>query len=36
MAEAPQHPHNLLRGTFRNISGVTQPSPAPRFSDPPC
>ncbi|MFL6858362.1 MAG: CaiB/BaiF CoA transferase family protein [Allosphingosinicella sp.] len=36
MAEAPQHPHNRLRGTFANIGGVTQPAPAPRFSDPPC
>jgi alpha-methylacyl-CoA racemase len=36
MAEAPSHPHNACRGTFVNIHGVTQPAPAPRFSDPPC
>jgi alpha-methylacyl-CoA racemase len=32
MEEAPQHPHNLARGTFIDIDGVTQPAPAPRFS----
>ena len=32
MAEAPQHPHNVARGTFVNIGGVIQPAPAPRFS----
>jgi alpha-methylacyl-CoA racemase len=32
MAEAPAHPHNLARGTFIEIDGVTQPAPAPRFS----
>ena len=30
--EAPQHPHNRMRGTFVEIAGVTQPGPAPRFS----
>ncbi len=30
--EAPKHPHNAARGTFVEISGVTQPAPAPRFS----
>ncbi len=32
MGEAPQHPHNLARGTFVEVDGVTQPAPAPRFS----
>lgn len=30
--EAPQHPHNVARGTFTEVDGVVQPSPAPRFS----
>ncbi|HSV53027.1 MAG TPA: CaiB/BaiF CoA-transferase family protein [Burkholderiaceae bacterium] len=33
--EAPQHRHNLARGTFIDIGGVTQPAPAPRFSRTP-
>jgi alpha-methylacyl-CoA racemase len=32
MAEAPAHPHNVARGTFIEVDGVTQPAPAPRFS----
>ncbi|MES2757648.1 MAG: CaiB/BaiF CoA-transferase family protein [Pseudomonadota bacterium] len=32
MAEAPAHPHNVARGTFIAVDGVTQPAPAPRFS----
>ncbi|MCP4964847.1 MAG: CoA transferase [bacterium] len=32
MAEAPQHPHNVARGTFVAVDGATQPAPAPRFS----
>jgi alpha-methylacyl-CoA racemase len=32
MGEAPQHPHNVARGTFVDVGGVTQPAPAPRFS----
>jgi alpha-methylacyl-CoA racemase len=32
MTEAPQHPHNVARGSFVEIDGVTQPAPAPRFS----
>ena len=32
MADAPAHPHNEARGTFVNEFGITQPSPAPRFS----
>src|SRR5271167_961337 len=35
MAEAPNHPHNKLRGTFVEENGVTQPGPAPRFSRTP-
>ena len=31
--EAPQHPHNKARGTFTEVAGVTQPAPAPRFSE---
>jgi alpha-methylacyl-CoA racemase len=30
--EAPDHPHNVHRGTFTEKWGVVQPSPAPRFS----
>jgi alpha-methylacyl-CoA racemase len=32
MAEAPQHPHNVARGTFVEVEGIVQPAPAPRFS----
>ncbi|MGZ6777711.1 MAG: CaiB/BaiF CoA transferase family protein [Mycobacterium sp.] len=32
LAEAPQHPHNVARGSFIEIDGVVQPAPAPRFS----
>jgi len=32
MEEATQHPHNVQRGTFTEVGGVTQQSPAPRFS----
>ncbi|MGY6502230.1 MAG: CaiB/BaiF CoA transferase family protein [Acidimicrobiales bacterium] len=32
ITEAPQHPHNVERGTFVEVAGVTQPAPAPRFS----
>jgi alpha-methylacyl-CoA racemase len=35
MSEAPQHPHNLARGTFVTRDDVIQPSPAPRFSATP-
>jgi alpha-methylacyl-CoA racemase len=34
-AEAPQHPHNVQRGTFQEVAGIVQPSPAPRFSRTP-
>jgi alpha-methylacyl-CoA racemase len=33
--EAPQHPHITARGTFTEVAGITQPSPAPRFSRTP-
>ena len=32
MVEAPEHPHNVARGTFTEVAGVVQPRPAPRFS----
>ncbi len=32
MEEAPKHPHNVARGTFQTVAGITQPGPAPRFS----
>lgn len=32
MEEAPNHPHNVDRGTFVEVDGVTQPGPAPRYS----
>ena len=35
MSEAPQHPHNLARGTFVTRDDVVQPAPAPRFSATP-
>jgi len=34
-AEAPSHPHNATRGTFTEVAGLVQPSPAPRFSRTP-
>ena len=33
--EAPQHPHHVARGSFSQVNGITQPSPAPRFSQTP-
>jgi alpha-methylacyl-CoA racemase len=32
MDDAARHPHNIERGTFIEVAGVTQPRPAPRFS----
>ncbi|MEE2703299.1 MAG: CaiB/BaiF CoA-transferase family protein [Myxococcota bacterium] len=32
LSEAPEHPHAVARNAFRNIEGVVQPGPAPRFS----
>jgi alpha-methylacyl-CoA racemase len=34
-SEASQHPHNVQRGTFVEINGVTLPAPAPRFGRTP-
>ena len=30
---APSHPHNSARGNFITVDGITQPAPAPRFSE---
>ena len=30
--EAPDHPHNVARGTFTELAGIRQPRPSPRFS----
>ena len=35
LSEAPEHPHNVARGSFIEIDGVMQPGPAPRFSRTP-
>jgi alpha-methylacyl-CoA racemase len=35
MDEAVVHPHNVERGTFVEVDGVVQPSPAPRFGRTP-
>ncbi|MFV0316148.1 MAG: CaiB/BaiF CoA transferase family protein, partial [Microthrixaceae bacterium] len=35
MNEAAAHPHNVERGTFVEVGGVTQPAPSPRFSRTP-
>jgi len=35
LAEAPQHPHNVARGTFVEAGGIIQPAPAPRFLGTP-
>lgn len=35
MAEARQHPHVVARKTLCDVSGMTQPSPAPRFGQTP-
>jgi alpha-methylacyl-CoA racemase len=32
LAEAARDPHNVERGTFVKVDGITQPRPAPRFS----
>ncbi|WIM86868.1 CaiB/BaiF CoA-transferase family protein [Candidatus Mycobacterium wuenschmannii] len=32
ITEAPDHPHNVARGTFIEVDGVPQQAPAPRFS----
>jgi alpha-methylacyl-CoA racemase len=33
--EAWTHPHNVARGLFTEVAGVTQPTPQPRFSRTP-
>ncbi|MEI2639915.1 MAG: CaiB/BaiF CoA-transferase family protein [Microthrixaceae bacterium] len=35
MDEAAKHPHNVSRGTFTEVAGITQPAPAPRFDRTP-
>jgi alpha-methylacyl-CoA racemase len=35
LVEAPDHPHNVARGAFVDVDGVTQPAPTPRFSRTP-
>ena len=35
LSEASEHPHNRSRGTFTEVGGVVQPSPAPRFERTP-
>jgi alpha-methylacyl-CoA racemase len=35
MTEAPAHPHLAARGTFQQLDGIVQPSPAPRFHSRP-
>jgi alpha-methylacyl-CoA racemase len=35
MAEAPDYPHNVARGTFVEVNGAVQPAPAPRFRHHP-
>ncbi len=35
MREAPDHPHNVHRGTFTRAFDLLQPAPAPRFSRTP-
>src|SRR3954469_15874638 len=35
LADAPNHPHNVARGTFIEVDGILQPVPAPRFKTPP-
>lgn len=32
MGEAAEHPHNVERGIFIDVAGVSQPAPAPRFA----
>jgi alpha-methylacyl-CoA racemase len=32
LEEAPEHPHNVARGTFIDLDGVIQAGPSPRYS----
>ncbi len=36
LKEAPEHPHNIARGTYVTVDGLVQPAPAPRFDRTPC
>jgi alpha-methylacyl-CoA racemase len=31
MEDAPNHPHNINRSVFRQVEGIMQPAPAPRY-----
>ena len=33
--DAPSHPANVVRNTYIDVDGITQPAPAPRFSRTP-
>ncbi len=35
LSEVANHPHNAARETFIDVGGITQPAPAPRFSQTP-
>jgi len=35
LREAPAHPHNRARQAFIEVGGITQPAPAPKFSESP-
>jgi alpha-methylacyl-CoA racemase len=35
LREAPEHPHNVARGTFATTHNTVRPAPAPRFSRTP-
>lgn len=35
LTEAPEHPHNVARGTYVDVDGLVQPAPAPRFDRTP-
>lgn len=35
LEDAPKHPHNVARGSFIDVAGVTQHAPTPRFSRTP-
>ena len=35
LGEAPDHPHNVARGTFVEVDGVRQPAPGPKFDRTP-
>jgi alpha-methylacyl-CoA racemase len=35
LGEAAEHPHNVARGVFVEVAGISQPAPAPRFSRTP-